>query len=73
LGVYFLSDRPCRQIGGSARKTRVGRYHLDIIVGFLLAVFLIALCVGFGLAVSTAVTRLLTDEDPGDTGPPDRH
>jgi hypothetical protein len=46
---------------------------LDIIVGFLLAVLLIALCLGFGLAVSTAVTRLLTDEDPGDKGPPDRH
>ena len=46
---------------------------MDIIVGFFLAVILVALCVGFGLAVSTVVTRLLTGEDPGDKGPPDRN
>jgi hypothetical protein len=44
---------------------------LDIIVGFFLAVFLVALCVGFGSAVSTAVTRLLSEEDPGDKEAPD--
>jgi hypothetical protein len=46
---------------------------MDVIVGFFIALVLIALCVGFGLAVSTAVTRLLTGEDPSDRGPQGRN
>lgn len=44
---------------------------MDTIVGFILAGLLVALCVGFGSAVSTGVTRLLSEEDPGDKGAPD--
>ena len=44
---------------------------MDVIVGFFLAAILLVLCVGFGLAVSTAVTRILTGEDPDNKGPRD--
>ena len=44
---------------------------MDVIVGFFLAAVLLVLCVGFGLAVSTAVTRILTGEDPDNKGPRD--
>jgi hypothetical protein len=45
---------------------------MDIVAGFLIAAILLFLCVGFGLAVSTSVTRLLTGSGGDDGEPPDR-
>jgi hypothetical protein len=51
---------------------RLGRLSMDIVAGFLIAAILLFLCVGFGLAVSTSVTRLLTGSGGDDGEPPDR-
>ena len=45
---------------------------MDIIIGLFLAAILLLLCVGFGQAVSTAVTRLLSGSEGNDREPPEK-
>ena len=45
---------------------------MDIILGFFVAAFFLALCVGFGVAVSSVVTGLLGASNGDDREPPER-
>ncbi|MCG3775349.1 MAG: hypothetical protein JW395_2181 [Nitrospira sp.] len=41
--------------------------HMDVIAGFLVALVLVVLCVGFGVAVYTIVSGLLGSGDDNDS------